>query len=90
MQHLRKGVDRVLVNEKNKKVLSWFLAGVILFAGGIIVFLLFQPEYPCSSSGIGCSSAWEALLDSAPSMLMGFGMISGFVCIFKGLGEYFG
>ena len=79
-----------MMNEKNRKTLNYFLLGVILFAGGIIVFLLFQPEYPCSSSGIGCNSVWEMLCDSAPSMLMGIGIIAGMVCIFKGLGEYFG
>ena len=75
---------------KNKKVLSWMLAGVILFAGGILVFLLFQPEYPCSASDMGCSSVWEMLRDSAPSMLMGIGMIAGVSCVFKAVGEYFG
>ena len=90
MLYLREDIDRTMVNEKNRKTLNYFLLGVILFAGGIIVFLLFQPAYPCSASDIGCSSVWEMLRDSAPSMLMGIGMIAGVSCIFKAVGEYFG
>lgn len=72
------------------KVMRWSLAAIILIAGGILVFFLFQPEYPCSASGVGCSSVWEMLKDSLPSMLMGIGMVAGVSCAFKAVGEFFG
>lgn len=39
---------------------------------------------------IGCSSVWEMLRDSLPSLVMGVGMIAGVICMFKALGEYCG
>lgn len=73
-----------------RTALNWCAAGLLLFISGIVVFLLFQPAYPCMESGIGCSSVWEMLRDSLPSLVMGVGMIAGVICMFKALGEYCG
>jgi len=73
-----------------KKALPWLVAAIILFAGGVIVFILFQPAHPCSASGVGCGSVWEMLRDSLPSISMGIGMVAGVSCAFKAVGEFFG
>jgi hypothetical protein len=69
---------------------EYIIIGITLFVSGITAFMIFSEPYPCMETCIGCSSTWEYLHDSAPSLYMGISMIAGFILIFKGVGEKLG
>ena len=60
---------------KHKDILLLMLAIIIIIQGGIVGYL-FQNPHPCVTSGIGCSSIFETLMDTWSSY---YALISGLI-----------
>ena len=53
------------------------LIGLLIMSVSIVIGFVFRNPYPCSISGIGCSSIWEMFSDTWSDWISFIGVILG-------------